>query len=84
MVAIHCTYSERNCRLIPRGPVNKILREINLGWNGIGDAGAQAIGEALKANTSLATLILHNKIGDAGATAIAKAPQSLQNLVCLQ
>eukprot|EP00808_Paulinella_micropora_P021778 g53541.t1 len=55
--------------------VNKTLREINLGWNNIGDAGAQAIGEALKVNTSLATLILDNKIVDAGATAIAKALQ---------
>eukprot|EP00808_Paulinella_micropora_P016643 g9010.t1 len=49
---------------------------LNLWSNELDDAGAQAIGDGLKVNTSLATLILYNNnIGDAGATAISKALQ---------
>ncbi|KJE94543.1 hypothetical protein CAOG_05175 [Capsaspora owczarzaki ATCC 30864] len=43
-------------------------------WNTVGDAGAQAIAEALKVNTTLTQLDLpYNQIGDVGAHAIAQA-----------
>eukprot|EP00808_Paulinella_micropora_P025009 g58730.t1 len=51
--------------------VNKTLGEINLVANLITDAGAQAVGEALKVNYTLTYLHLSfNAIGDAGAQAI--------------
>ena len=46
----------------------------SLGGNRIGNQGAIAIGEALKVNTALKTLVLpFNEIGDAGATAMGQA-----------
>eukprot|EP00808_Paulinella_micropora_P006459 g82940.t1 len=54
--------------------VNQTLREINLGLNNTGDAGAQAIGEALKVNKTLTSLSLTcSGIGDTGTKAIGEA-----------
>eukprot|EP00808_Paulinella_micropora_P032207 g17400.t1 len=65
--------------------VNKILREINLGWNKIGDAGAQAIGEALKVNKTVINIALvSNRIGHAGAKAIGAALQVNNTLTSLE
>ena len=47
---------------------------LSLNYNKIGDVGAAAIGEGLKANAVLNTLNLElNKIGDVGAAAIGEA-----------
>ena len=49
---------------------DKSLSELNLGYNQIGDEGAQALATALEQNTSLTELYLDdNQIGDAGALA---------------
>ena len=51
-----------------------VLNALYLGYNQIGDAGAAAIGEALKGNRVLKKLVLNNnKIGDAGAKAIGES-----------
>ena len=53
---------------------NQNLVKMDLGYNKIGDEGAEAIAEALKVNKSLATLVLWgNKIGDDGAKAISRS-----------
>ena len=50
------------------------LTSLNLGFNNIGDQGAQAIAEILANNTTLTSLNLRsNNIDDQGAQAIAKA-----------
>eukprot|EP00808_Paulinella_micropora_P013821 g41137.t1 len=54
--------------------VNKTLTSLALENNGIGDAGAQTIGEALRVNKMLTSLALENDgIGDAGAQAMGEA-----------
>jgi Ran GTPase-activating protein 1 len=57
-----------------KGVFNRVMTELELGVNEIGDEGAKAIAEALKVNAVLTTLSLwNNSIGDEGATAIAQA-----------
>ena len=52
--------------------------------NSIGDAGAQALAEALKTNGTLMELNLHNiSIGDAGARALAEALKTNNALTTL-
>jgi hypothetical protein len=47
---------------------------LNLGGNGIDNAGAAALAEALRHNTAVKIVKLgHNVIGDAGATALASS-----------
>ena len=62
-------------RLLQRIRANDpTLTTIDLSWNHIGEAGAQALAEALKINTSVTTIALYqNNIGDAGAQALAEA-----------
>ena len=49
------------------------LTKLDLGYHRIEDAGAQAIGEALRQNTKLAELHLsNNSLEDAGAQAIGE------------
>ena len=51
-----------------------MLNNLDLWCNEIGDAGATALGEALKVNAVLTDLNLHaNDIGPTGATALADA-----------
>ena len=51
---------------------NRALKSANLAQNNIGDAGAAALGEALKSNSTLESLELYtNKIGSAGAQSLA-------------
>jgi len=58
--------------------------ELNLGYNSIGDAGAAALAEALKANKMLTNLYLYgNSIGDAGAAALAEALKANTMLTAL-
>jgi len=54
--------------------------------NRIGDAGAEAIGEALKTNTTLWTLSLFykNQIGQAGAEAIGAGLETNTRLIQLE
>eukprot|EP00808_Paulinella_micropora_P023166 g55816.t1 len=57
-----------------RNKANKTLREIDLEGKEIGDAGAQALGEALKEKSSCIRVgIYANEIGDAGAQALGEA-----------
>ena len=54
--------------------MNHTLTVLNLELNGVGEGGAQAIAEALRANHTLTKLYLgDNRVGDAGAHAIAEA-----------
>eukprot|EP00128_Syssomonas_multiformis_P018291 Colp12_sorted_trinity150504_noHs@15561 len=60
------------------------LRTLSLRGNSIGNEGAGAIAEALKANRNLAMLNLwYNRIGDAGAVELAEALKSNRCLVVL-
>ncbi|XP_011270823.1 hypothetical protein CAOG_09090 [Capsaspora owczarzaki ATCC 30864] len=59
--------------------------ELKLDGNRIGEAGAQAIAEALKMNTTLTQLDLQlNQIGDEGAQAIAEALRANTTLTWLK
>ncbi len=50
---------------------NSIITELNMAWHSIDDAGAQAIGNALKSSPSMRRIVLdYNHIGNFGATAI--------------
>jgi Ran GTPase-activating protein (RanGAP) involved in mRNA processing and transport len=52
---------------------NKSLQSINLGWNGLGDAGIKAVAELLETDTSLKLIDLtENKVTDEGARAVAQ------------
>jgi Leucine Rich Repeat (LRR) protein len=51
--------------------VNGCLRELSLGDNSIGDAGAAALGEALRTNTVIKVVGLYrNEIGDSGGVVL--------------
>eukprot|EP00427_Karlodinium_veneficum_P050418 CAMPEP_0169346698 /NCGR_PEP_ID=MMETSP1017-20121227/22245_1 /TAXON_ID=342587 /ORGANISM="Karlodinium micrum, Strain CCMP2283" /LENGTH=695 /DNA_ID=CAMNT_0009442631 /DNA_START=61 /DNA_END=2145 /DNA_ORIENTATION=- len=53
---------------------NKIVKKLCLGWNGIGDSGAERLAEALEKNTTLTELNLtENGIGEKGAEKLAAA-----------
>ncbi|KAI6657868.1 hypothetical protein LOD99_610 [Oopsacas minuta] len=61
---------------------NTILRSFDLSFNGFGNEGAAAIGDALKSNSTLTFLYLRsNHIHVAGATALGKG---LESNDCLQ
>ena len=61
-------------------PINKTLTNLDLSDNGISDAGATSITEAIKVNKTLTNLELScNRIIDAGATCIAEGNQSQQD-----
>jgi Ran GTPase-activating protein (RanGAP) involved in mRNA processing and transport len=50
------------------------LASLDLAFNAVGSAGAQALGEALRTNDALTSLFLNsNKLGDAGGAALARA-----------
>lgn len=53
---------------------NEELRHLDLSWNGFGDEGAVAIGEALEENCTLLRLDMsNNRIAFDGCRALAKA-----------
>ncbi|KAG8126352.1 hypothetical protein E2320_021441 [Naja naja] len=55
------------------GQANGTLKILNLSWNGFGNEGAFALGEALKVNTMLAELdISNNHISNEGAIKLSK------------
>jgi len=57
------------------------LVKLDLGDKGVGDAGATAIAEGLKTNSTLQTLNLgDNKVGDAGAAALFGSGAPLRKL----
>ena len=57
-----------------KGVFNRVLTNLDLEYNSIGDDGTKAIAEALKVNPVLTNLDLeYNSIGDDGAKAIAEA-----------
>lgn len=52
---------------------NGALKILNLSWNGIGNEGALALGEALKVNNMLVHLdISNNQINDKGAKKLCR------------
>lgn len=52
---------------------NGTLKILNLSWNGFGNEGAFALGEALKVNTMLAELdISNNHVSNEGAIKLSK------------
>lgn len=54
--------------------MNSSLEKLNLSWNQVSDAGAQALGKALEVNKTLKELYLSfNEICDQGAIALGKA-----------
>ena len=57
------------------------MQVLYLSGNRIGDAGAAALAEGLKASAALQVLSLHdNRIGDAGAAALGEAPHRLLHI----
>jgi predicted nucleic acid-binding Zn-ribbon protein len=63
---------------------NTTLKELDLGYNGIGDAGGKAFAEMLKTNTTLKALDLSdNGIGDAGGKALAEMLKTNTTLTAL-
>lgn len=58
---------------VPCLPANSALEVLNLGWNGLGDEGMAALGEALAINTGLVELTLSsNSISGKGHVALAE------------
>ena len=56
--------------------VNGTIRKLVVEYNDIGVRGAVAIADALKATTSLASLMLYEEMGDDGAETLADALHS--------
>ena len=65
-----------------KGVFNRVLTELWLGGNDIGDVGAKAIAEALKVNAVLTKLdIWANNMGDAGGKAVRDAVKGRSGFV---
>jgi Ran GTPase-activating protein (RanGAP) involved in mRNA processing and transport len=53
---------------------NDMIRTLDIGWNNIGNKGAELVAEGILENEGLQTITMTwNRIGDLGATALAKA-----------
>ena len=64
---------------------NKALTTLDLGSNGVGDAGAGALARALETNATLVMLVLsENRVGDAGARALVKGLEKNTTLETLE
>lgn len=65
--------------------VNTTLKHLDLSWNGFGNEGALALGEALKFNNTLVHLDLNNnRITDEGASLLCKGLEANDTLRVLQ
>lgn len=61
------------------------LRQLDLSFNGLGDASAVAFAECIRTNGLLTSLdISHNRIGSEGAMAIAEVLPENKTLVALR
>ncbi len=65
--------------------LNKTLIDVDIAYNGIGDAGARAIADVIKTNETIVKLSLwgNDNIGDEGASALAKALNTNKTLKIL-
>lgn len=78
----HCANHEHR---YPSPQVNTTLKHLDLSWNGFGNEGALALGEALKFNNTLVHLDLNNnRITDEGASLLCKGLEANDTLRVLQ
>ena len=64
---------------------NIILKTLNVSMNGFGQEGAEALGTALRTNSTLTDLDLsHNRVPDVGLLGMAKGLQGNEGLVTLK
>lgn len=69
----------------PCRQVNTTLKHLDLSFNGFGNEGALALGEALKFNNTLVHLDLNNnRISDEGASLLCKGLEANDTLRVLQ
>lgn len=75
-------------RIIPHGvdfQVNMMLKHLDLSWNGFGNEGALAMGEALKFNNTLVHLNLNNnRLTNEGVSMLCLGLEYNDNLRVLQ
>jgi hypothetical protein len=64
--------------------VNKKLATLNLGWNGIGDAGGVAVADAMAVNATLVELIISCNGISESVFALAEAIKKNEGLACLE
>ena len=62
-----------------------MLNRVDLGWNGLGDAGMKAISDMLGANAALTHLdVSHNRVNPQGCLDLAEGIRSNNNLLSLE